>query len=275
MSLRAMIESAIRELLPADRCRRLFGEGHPLLADMRKVDDWHAHKLAMPVDDVGTEHWTLSHRARFYSCVSLNAKDMKTPRAAMENVDYQCTKAIKDLGKLVASGLYTRNPECDSLLSLDDWMPAMLPSGYDDHCGIDRLHEPSRFFGRVLNAQGMLIMEAIEWADHWAAKNQVCKSAVDWYAHPSTCRGLPEEWPGKKGPIRVQADVDCPRDAIFRMRRGAFTLATSDVAPHMVEHEDGHNLAIGNNDGYELMFVVYGNTVLQYPSDNIRLVVSP
>jgi hypothetical protein len=269
------LEAAIRELFPANRCRRLFGKDHALLDDMQKFHGWNCKNMATPIDDDPQIHWISGHHARFYAKVLISPKDMSNPKVALEIVDRDCSGAIKSLGKLVGSGIYTRNQECDGLLSLDDWMPAVLPSGYDDHCGIDRLHEPSRFFGRVLNAQGMLIMEAIEWADHWAAKNQVCKSAIDWYAHPSTCRGLPEEWPGKKGPIRIRPDVDCPRDAIFRMRRGAFMFASMGIAPHMMSYDDDRNLAVANGDGYELTFRVYGNTVLRYPSDNIRLVVSP
>lgn len=169
------------------------------------------------------------------------------------------------------------------------WLPTTAPTGGDNWYGVDRSVDTVRLAGTVFNGNGgnkeETLVDAVALASREGAEIDVCfvntldradivkslGSKAIYEPVKSTdgvvgYKALVIE--GEDGPVKVMADVNCPRGNFFLLQMDTWVRKSAKPAPRYLKADGPEFLRESTSDGYEWRIGAYWNIGCEAPGYN-------
>lgn len=170
------------------------------------------------------------------------------------------------------------------------WLPQTAPVGGDNWFGVDRSVDTTRLAGILYNGQGgnkeETLIDAAAYAGREGATIDACYlNNLDRSDLVKSLGTKAEYEPvkssdgvigykaliiqGEDGPIKVMADVNCPKGSFFMLQEDTWVAKSIKAAPRFLKADGPQFLREANADGYEWRMGAYWQIGCEAPGYNV------
>lgn len=169
------------------------------------------------------------------------------------------------------------------------WLPLTAPTGGDNWYGVDRSVDTVRLAGTVFNGNGgnkeETLVDAVALASREGAEIDIC--LVNTLDRADIVKSLGSKAvyepvkstdgtvgykalviEGEDGPVKVMADVNCPRGNFFLLQNDTWVRKSAKAAPRYLKADGPEFLREASADGYEWRIGAYWNIGCEAPGYN-------
>lgn len=169
------------------------------------------------------------------------------------------------------------------------WLPTTAPTGGDNWYGVDRSVDTVRLAGTTYNGNGgnkeETLIDAIALTSREGAEIDVC--FVNTLDRADIVKSLGTKAvyepvkstdgvvgykalvvEGEDGPVKVMADVNCPRGNFFLLQNDTWVRKSAKAAPRFLKADGPEFLREASADGYEWRIGAYWNIGCEAPGLN-------
>lgn len=170
------------------------------------------------------------------------------------------------------------------------WMPSTAPTGGDNWFGVDRSVDTTRLAGILYNGNGgnkeETLIDAAAYAGREGGVIDACY--VNNLDRADIVKGLgtkAEYEPvkssdgvigykaliiqGEDGPIKLMADVNCPKGSFFMLQEDTWVMKSIKAAPRFLKADGPQFLREASADGYEWRMGAYWQIGCEAPGYNV------
>lgn len=169
------------------------------------------------------------------------------------------------------------------------WLPTTAPTGGDNWYGVDRSVDTTRLAGTTYNGNGgnkeETLIDAIALASREGAEIDVC--LVNTLDRADIVKSLGSKAvyepvkstdavvgykalviEGEDGPVKVLADINCPKGDFFLLQQDTWVRKSAKPAPRYLKADGPEFLREASADGYEWRIGSYWNIGCEAPGYN-------